>query len=91
MHSTALPLPLPSLTSDHRQDLLKQNPLLSLYELFTTLPAGNAPQILAALRNLAITLIHRSGSSRIAATRRHFASHPRHAFDLLLPKEVSQQ
>jgi hypothetical protein len=47
--------------------------------------------ILATLRNLAITLIHRSGSSQIAATRRHFASHPRHAFDLLLPKSFSQQ
>ena len=34
------------------------------------LRTGNAPQILAALRNLAITLIHRQGSSRIASTRR---------------------
>jgi hypothetical protein len=38
MHSTALALTLPSLTSDRRQDLLKQKPLLSLYELFATLP-----------------------------------------------------
>lgn len=38
MHSTALPLTLPSLTSDRRQGLLKQNPLLSLHELFATLP-----------------------------------------------------
>jgi predicted transposase YbfD/YdcC len=55
------------------------------------LRTGSAPQILAALRNLALTLIHRSGSSQIAATRRHFASHPRRAFALLLPKRVSQQ
>jgi len=55
------------------------------------LRTGSAPQILAAFRNLALTLIHRSGSSQIAASRRHFASHPRKAFDLLLPKEVSQQ
>lgn len=55
------------------------------------LRTGSAPQILATLRNLAITLIHRSGSSQIAATRRHFASHPRKAFDLLLPKRFSQQ
>jgi predicted transposase YbfD/YdcC len=41
---------------------------------------GNAPQIMAALRNLAITLIHRFGSCQIAATRRHFASHPHEAF-----------
>jgi hypothetical protein len=38
MHSTALPLTLPSLTNDRRQDLLKQKPLLSLYELFATVP-----------------------------------------------------
>lgn len=55
------------------------------------LRSAHAPHIMAALRNLAITLIHRSGSSQIAATRRHFASHPRKAFDLLLPKRSSQQ
>lgn len=55
------------------------------------LRTGSAPQIRAALRNLAITLIHRCGSSQIAATRRHFASHPRKAFDLLLPKRFPQQ
>ena len=33
------------------------------------LRTGNAPQILAALRNLVITLIHRHGSSQIASTR----------------------
>jgi hypothetical protein len=41
MHATALALTLPSLTSNHRQDLLKENPLLSLYELFTTIPYNN--------------------------------------------------
>jgi hypothetical protein len=40
------------------------------------LQTGSAPQMMAALRNLAITLIHRCGSSQIAASRRHFASHP---------------
>jgi predicted transposase YbfD/YdcC len=55
------------------------------------LRTGSAPQILAALRNLALTLLHRSGSSQIAATRRHFASHPRKAFALLLPQKLSQQ
>lgn len=55
------------------------------------LRTGCAPQILATLRNLAITLIHRSGSSQIAFTRRHFASHPRDAFALLLPRKVPQQ
>lgn len=48
------------------------------------LRSGAAPQILAAFRNLAITLIHRSGSSDIAATRRAFAYHPHRALRLLL-------
>ena len=55
------------------------------------LRTGSAPQILAALRNLAITLIHRSGSSQIAVTRRHFASHPREAFLFLLQRRSAQQ
>jgi predicted transposase YbfD/YdcC len=44
------------------------------------LRTGNAPQILAALRNLVITLIHRQGSSQIASTRRSLSSHPERAF-----------
>lgn len=55
------------------------------------LRCGHAPQILATLRNLAITLIHRQGSSQIAATRRRFASHPREAFRLLLPSNPALQ
>src|SRR3989440_4227271 len=55
------------------------------------LRSGSAPQLMAALRNLAITLIHRNGSSQIAASRRHFASHPREAFSLLLPQRRSPQ
>lgn len=55
------------------------------------LRSGQGPQIMAAFRNLAITLIHRQGSSQIAATRRHFASHPRLAFRLLLPRRSAQQ
>src|SRR5207248_11721659 len=47
------------------------------------LPTGNAPQILAAFRNLAITLIHRFSSCHIKATRRHFASCPQQALALL--------
>src|SRR5215469_7020569 len=47
------------------------------------LRTGNAPQILAALRNLAITLIHRYGSCHIKATRHHFASCPQQALALL--------
>jgi predicted transposase YbfD/YdcC len=55
------------------------------------LRSGNAPQIMAALRNLAITLIHRFGSSHIRATRRHFASCPQEALALLgFPKGGQQ-
>ncbi len=55
------------------------------------LRAGQGQQIMAAFRHLAITLIHRQGSSQIAATRRHFASHPRLAFRFLLPRRFAQQ
>jgi predicted transposase YbfD/YdcC len=37
------------------------------------LRSGNAPQVMAAVRNLVITLIYRSGSSEIAAFRHSFA------------------
>ncbi len=47
---------------------------------------GQAPQIMAALRNLAITLMHRAGQFQIAATRRHFSAHPHKALRLPLPQ-----
>jgi hypothetical protein len=37
-YSTALPLTLPSLTSDQCQQCLQKQPLLSLYEVFATIP-----------------------------------------------------
>ena len=55
------------------------------------LRTGNAPQIMAAFRNLAITLIHRYGSCHIKATRRHFASCPREALALLSSLKGGQQ
>jgi predicted transposase YbfD/YdcC len=55
------------------------------------LRTGQAPQILAALRNLTITLIDRQGSTQIAASRRHFAAHPREALALLLQRRPAQQ
>ena len=64
---------------------------VSFEEDLSRLRSGNAPQILAAFRNLVITLIHRSGSSHIAATRRHFASCPQEALALLSHKKASQQ
>jgi hypothetical protein len=54
------------------------------------LRTGQAPQILAAFRTLVITLIHRQGSTQIAASRRHFASHPCEALDLLLFRTAAQ-
>lgn len=50
---------------------------------------GHAPQVMAALRNVAITLIHRSGSSQIAISRRHFAFQPQLALALVLQRRAS--
>ncbi len=55
------------------------------------LRSGNAPQIMAALCNLVITLMHRHWSDQIALTRRQFAYHPCQALKLLLHKRRSQQ
>ena len=52
---------------------------------------GHAPQLLAACRNLVITLLRRSGFSHIAASRRSFSYHPRKAFALLLARASPQQ
>ena len=48
------------------------------------LRSGDAPQILAAVRNLAHTLIRRTGTTAIAAARRAFCYHPARALALLL-------
>jgi len=50
------------------------------------LHGGEAPQVMAALRNLALTLIRRAGETAIAAYRRHLAAHPRKALRLLRSK-----
>lgn len=44
---------------------------------------GNAPQILAALRNAILTLLRRSGRPAITAARRELAAHPARAVALL--------
>jgi predicted transposase YbfD/YdcC len=54
------------------------------------LRTGHAPQIMAAFRNLAHTLIRRSGTTEIAAQRRAFAARPAAALRLLLPKTRSR-
>jgi predicted transposase YbfD/YdcC len=54
------------------------------------LRTGNAPQLVAAFRNLAISLLHRFGSSQISATRRFFAYHPEQALALLCAKGGQQ-
>lgn len=48
------------------------------------LRTGHAPQVMATLRNLALTLIRRSGSRAIAAARRAFGYQPDRALALLL-------
>ena len=48
------------------------------------LRSGDAPQIMAACRNLAHTLIRRTGTTAIAAARRAFSYHPARALALLL-------
>jgi predicted transposase YbfD/YdcC len=48
------------------------------------LRSGAGPQIMAALRNLALTLLHRHDYFQIAAARRHLASCPHQAFLWLL-------
>ena len=57
----------------------------------SSLRSGSAPQLVAALRNLVITLIHRSGSTLIAATRRAFSHDPAQAFALLFRCWGTQQ
>ena len=47
---------------------------------------GHAPQIMAACRNLCITLLHRTARTEISAARRSLAYHPAQALALLLPK-----
>ena len=51
------------------------------------LRTGAAPQIMAAVRNLVITLIRRTGTTQIAAYRQHLRAHPTKALRLLLPKK----
>jgi predicted transposase YbfD/YdcC len=50
---------------------------------------GAAPQIMAALRNLALTLIRRTGTTQIAAFRQHLRSRPTAALRLLVPRTRS--
>jgi predicted transposase YbfD/YdcC len=52
------------------------------------LRTGQAPQILAALRNLTITLLHRAQYFEMASARRHFACQPQEALALLSPKRL---
>lgn len=53
------------------------------------LRSGAAPQILAAFRNLVLTLIRRTGTTEITAYRQYLRSRPAKALRLLLPKTRS--
>jgi predicted transposase YbfD/YdcC len=63
---------------------------VSFEEDRSRLRSGQAPQILAALRNLAITLLHRSGTAQISSARRALAYHPEQALALLCSKGGQQ-
>lgn len=63
---------------------------VSFQEDRSHLRTDNAPQVLAAFRNLAVSLVHRFGSSQISATRRFFSYHPRQALALLCSKGGQQ-
>lgn len=52
---------------------------------------GDASRMLAALRHVALTFMHRSGFSPIAASRRPVASHPQNVCALLIPKQDPPQ
>lgn len=45
---------------------------------------GNGPQVMAALRNLTLTLLRRSGATNIAASLRTYAARPKDAVALVL-------
>jgi predicted transposase YbfD/YdcC len=57
----------------------------SFGEDHSRLRCGHAPQLMAALRNLCITLLRRTKHPEISAARRSFAYHPAQALALLLP------
>ena len=49
-----------------------------------TAHTGNRPEAMAALRNLAISLLRLNGVTNIAAALRHNAYNPQHALLILL-------
>jgi predicted transposase YbfD/YdcC len=51
--------------------------------------SGNAPQTLGALRNLAISLLHRGKSKNIAAALRSHALNPKKTFVALGVNDVT--
>jgi hypothetical protein len=50
---------------------------------------GAAPQIMAAVRTVVITLMRRTGTAQSAAYRQHLRPHPTQALRLLVPKTRS--
>jgi hypothetical protein len=74
---------------------VRRNPekkhLLTKTEDRSRIRSGHTPQVMADLHNLVLTLIHRTGTPYIAATRRAFALYLQQTFDLLLQSQTSQQ
>jgi predicted transposase YbfD/YdcC len=56
---------------------------VTLGEDACTVSSGSTPQVLATLRNAALTLIRKTGLTNIASAIRSFASCPQAALDLL--------
>jgi predicted transposase YbfD/YdcC len=72
---------------EHRSHYLRD---VSCGEDRARLRSGHARQILAAVGNVAITLLHRSGTAQLSSARRSLAYHPEQALALLCPKGGQQ-
>jgi hypothetical protein len=65
---------------------------VTLGEDASRIRTGTAPQVMAAMRNLIVAILHRAGMSNRAAGLRQFAWHPdraAHALGLSCPSVVS--
>ncbi len=82
--------PRPAQTARQRYDLPFERRHwlrdLTFGEDRSRLHSGSAPQIMAAFRNLVLTLIRRTGTTEIAAFRQHVRSRPTKTLRFLVPR-----
>jgi hypothetical protein len=57
---------------------------VALGEYASLLHTANGPDVLAILRNLALSLLHAAGIHTIAAQLRHFSAHPEEVLQFVL-------